>query len=72
MSPTFTGIEVKATKSGSGGSILFTSKSNMANSIEEMSVTANIEYQDGFAVVGMPDRYTVRQLAHEFGTMIPD
>jgi hypothetical protein len=70
--PTFTEIEVKATKRGSGGSILFASKSNMANSIEEMPVTVKIEYQDGFAVVGIPDRETSRQLAHEFGTLIPD
>jgi hypothetical protein len=68
MPPTFTGIK----KTGKMGSILFTSDTSLAKGIEEMPCTVRIEYQDGFAMVGMPERYTLRHLAHEFGRMIPD
>jgi hypothetical protein len=72
MPPAFTGIEVRTKKTGKMGSILFTADTSLAKGIEEMPCIVRIEYQDGFAMVGMPERHTLRQLAHEFGKMIPD
>jgi hypothetical protein len=60
------GLSVKAYRDGKAGYILFELLDNMAMSLTDMPCRAQIEYEYGYARLGIGDRYILRMLAQEF------
>jgi hypothetical protein len=66
MPPNFEGLEVHADKRGNGGYIRFELEGSMAASMRDQPNMVPIEYDSGYARIGMGARYTIRMLKDEF------
>jgi hypothetical protein len=66
MPVTFTGLSVKAYRDGRSGYTLHEPLDSPAVNLTGQPVRIQIEYEYGFAKLGMGDRYTLRMLAQEF------
>jgi hypothetical protein len=59
-------VVVQTKKDGSFGYILFTPEYSFAEPMKKMDLQVEIEYQEGFMIVGMGEAYTIRMLTNEF------
>jgi hypothetical protein len=72
MPPTFAGLTVNTQRKGNAGYILFELAESqvVVASLEDQPNRVQIEYGDGYAKIGMRDRYTIRMLRQEFCALI--
>jgi hypothetical protein len=59
-------VIVQTKRDGRFGYILFAPEYSLAESLKKMELQVEIEYDDGFMIVGMEEAYTIRMLASEF------
>jgi hypothetical protein len=59
-------VIVQTKRDGSFGYILFTPEYSFAEPMKKMDLQVEIEYEDGFMIVGMGEAYTIRMLTNEF------
>jgi hypothetical protein len=58
-------------QTGDGAYILFSSPENMSEGMKGMSNVVKRDYREGYALIEMPDRYTMRMLAHDLMGLTP-
>jgi hypothetical protein len=59
-------VIVQTRKDGNFGYIWFTPEHSLAEPMKKMDLQVEIEYDEGFMIVGMSEAYTVRMLIEEF------
>jgi hypothetical protein len=59
-------MTISTWKDGARGYILFTPEDSFAEPMKKMALKVEIEYDEGFMIVGMEEAYTVRMLIEEF------
>jgi hypothetical protein len=62
-------MEVYFQRRGDSAYIGFIHKDNRAAGLDDMPNTVQIKYENGHALIGMPDRYTTRMLFGEFDVL---
>jgi hypothetical protein len=64
-------VAIHVSRRGGGAHIRFSLLDTLEDAAEGIPVIVRVNYEDGYAIFGMPESYTIGMLAVEFMTLVP-